>query len=227
MGQQRVVDQTIRGLQTLTSVTPSQVTGGVPINQLGYLPLGNYKGALAFFDLNKLANEPLVQAELLHILGVLDGREEDYDLQTITIPNLTQINASVRERLTVPTGQVWYVTAIQLFTPADVGGTPAINWRYLPWTDRALAPDVDGQSYHLAPLSNTPVGFTWYDEFWPGAPAVGGPEPGAPPTNKAVALRLPAGTIITFVATNLTAVATGAMACTGRLYGYIGKQLVD
>ncbi|GAI50603.1 unnamed protein product, partial [marine sediment metagenome] len=84
-----------------------------------------------------------------------------------------------------------------------------------------------GQPYHLVPVSNTPVGATFDDEFSCIAPIIGGPAPAAPPTNKPVMLRLPAGTVITFVAINLAVVATAAMVCTGSVFGYIGKSLVD
>jgi len=123
------------------------------------------------------------------------------------------------EQLTVPSGEVWYVTAIELTTPADQGGTPAINWRCSLWTDRSATPSEYGQAFHAAALSNSPNGATWYDEFHQLGPSIA-------VANKPVALRLPAGAVITFVATNLNAAATANMACTGKLYGYIGKALV-
>jgi len=221
MGERRLVDKTItaqdiaRALQTgsITTAQAQQMFNGV-------MPIGDYKGYAAVLDLDLLVKQPLVLAEQLHILGILDGREEDYDKQTITIPSGAAVNAQVAEQLTVPDGEVWFVTAIELSTPADQGGTPAINWYCSLWTDRSATPSQYGQPFHSTPLSNTPNGGTWYDEFHSFAPsiAVG---------NKPVALRLPAGTVITFVATNLTAAATANMACTGKLYGYIGKALVD
>lgn len=193
----------------------------------GMWPIGDYKGYACLWDLDLAVKQPLVFAEQQHILGILDGREEDYDLQTVTIPNATAINGTVSEILTVPTGEVWYVVDVRLITPADVGGTPGMNWRCSLWTDRATPAVAAGQSFHLIPLSNTPVGATFDDEFTSLGPLIGGPAPAAPPTNKPVMLRLPGGTVITFTAFNLTAAATGAMACSGRVFGYIGKSLVD
>jgi hypothetical protein len=216
-GKQRVQDKTMRTLQSLVNLTPDVVTGGVQVNQLGFLPIGNYKGTPAFWDLDKAVNQPLVYPEQLHILGILDGREEDYDLQTITIPNGSAVGSVITEDLTVPTGEVWFINAVRLVTPADAGGRANINWRCSLWTDR-LAAAAAGQLFTAAGYANV-AGGTWWDEFHAGAPFIG-------PNNKNHPLRLPAGTVITFQATNTLAIATGAMACTGALFGWIGKALV-
>ena len=216
-GKQRVQDKGIRSLQSLVNLTPDVVTGGTNVSQLGYLPIGNYKGIPAFWDLDKAVNQPLVHAEQLHVLGILDGREEDYDLQTITIPNGSAIGAVVTESLTVPTGEVWFINAVRLVTPADAGGRANINWRCSLWTDR-LAAVAAGQLFTALGYGGV-AGGAWWDEFHAGAPFIA-------PNNKNYPLRLPAGTIITFQATNTLAIATGAMACTGALFGWIGKALV-
>lgn len=228
MGEKRLVSKVV----TQQDIVKALMAGDITFAQAqamynGVIPIGDYKGAAAALDVDLLVKQPLVHAEGLHVLGILDGREEDYDLQTITIPNGAGINAAVAESLTVPIDEVWFILAMELFTPADVGGTPAINWHNSLWTDRAATPSIYGQPYHLVPLSNTPFGQTVWEEFHSAAPWMGGPEPGAPPTNKLYPLRLPGGTVLTFVAINLTALATGNMACTAKLYGYIGKALVD
>ena len=221
MGRERLVDKTIRPEDVVRALQAGTVTIAQAQQMFnGILPVGNYRGVAALLDLDLLVKQPLVQAEQLHILGLLDGREEDYDLQTVRIPNGAVANASVREQLAVPTNEVWYITAIELITPPDQGGTPAINWRCSLWADRAATPDADGQAFHAANLANSPLGGTWYDEFHAMAPAIA-------VGNKPVALRLPGGTVITAVATNLTAVATANMDCTLRLHGFIGKLLVD
>lgn len=216
-GRQRVQDKTMRALETIVSLTPNNVTGGTAQNQMGTLPIGVYKGVPAFWDLDKACNQPLVHAEQLHILGLLDGREEDYDLQTITIPNASAIGAILTETLTVPAGEVWFVNMVRLVTPADVGGRANINWRCSLWTDR-LAAAAAGQLATAAGYANVAGGTNW-DEFHAAAPFLAN-------TGKNVPLRLPAGTIITFQATNTLVIATGAMACTGALFGWIGKTLV-
>jgi len=225
MGKDRVVfkdpsfeeamEKVVKGLQA-GSYTTAQIQQMFP----GVIPMGDYKGYGALWDIDKAVKQPLVLAEQLHILGILDGREEDYDLQTIRIPTGSVAGAEVRETLEVPSGEVWYVTAVVLTTPADQGGTPAINWRCSLWTDRAATPDSAGQAFHAANLSNTPNGGTWTDEFHALGPSIA-------LANKPCALRLPAGTVITAVATNLNAAATANMDCTLALYGFIGKPLVD
>jgi len=223
MGRQKLVDKEI----TAQDVVKALATGGLAIGQAqqmfnGVVPIGDHKGYAALLDIDLLVKQPLVEAEQLHIMGLLDGREEDYDLQTIRIPSGAAIGAEVRERLTVPTGEVWFVTAVELTTPADQGGTPTLNWRCSLWTDRAATPDVDGQAFR-APgeeFSNSPGGGTAYDEFVP-------PFNTWAARNKPVVLRLPAGAVITAVAVNTAAAATANMDCTLALYGYIGRSLVD
>lgn len=224
MGKDRVVTKDISFEEALGKVVKGLQTGTYTVAQIqqmfpGFIAIGDYKGYGALWDIDLAVKQPLVLAEQLHIMGILDGREEDYDLQTIRIPTGSVAGASVRERLTVPSGEVWYVSAIRLTTPADQGGTPAINWRLSLWTDRAASPDSDGQAFHANPLSNTPVGGTWHDEFGLMAPMVA-------VANKPCALRLPAGAVITAVATNLNAAATANMDCTLALFGFVGKPLV-
>ena len=213
----KTVDKAVRGLQTLTSLTPATVTGGKNANELGVLPIGSFRGAAAFWDLDKGVVQPLIHAESLHNLGVIDGRLEDYDLQTITIPNAAAVGAVVTEELTVPAGQVWFINFVELTTPADAGGRANINWRCDLWTD-PVAAAAAGQLATAVGYGDI-AGNTWWDEFHSAAPFMA-------VTGKNYPLRLPAGTIITFQATNTIAIATGAMACTGRLFGWIGKLLV-
>jgi len=186
----------------------------------GVIPIGDFKGAAAALDVDLLVKQPLVLAEQLHILGILDGREEDYDLQTVTIPTGAAIGASVAEQLTVPAGEVWYVTTIVSTLPADAGGIPTFNWHCSLWTSRLATPSPYGQSFHAAAFNFSPGGGAQHDEF-------SGPAPLWLLTNKPMPLRLPGGTVLTFVATNTNALATADMACTARLYGFIGKSLVD
>lgn len=225
MGKTKVTDKEISIEEASQIVLGALQAGAVTTAQMqrmfpGFIPLGDSKGRGAMWDLDLAVNQPLVHAEKLHIAGILDGREEGHDLVTVTIPDEALANAVFRGRLTIPFAEVWYVVAVQLHTPADAGGTPAINWRCSLWADRGPTPSADGQAFHANPLSNTPGGDTWYDEFHPFAPSI-------TVFNKPVALRLPAGAMITAEVTNLTAAATGDMACTLALKGYIGRALVD
>ncbi len=159
--------------------------------------------------------QALVEAEMLHILGNLDGLTEDTDLQTITVPAGTVAGTVITETLTVPTGEVWFVNAIVGTCLADATGTIVWNWRC------SKFPDAGGSAlggvYHAAALP-TPLG-PQFDEFSEIATlfAVG---------NKPVPLRLPPGSTISGQLTN----AVGAIAATGvvgtmQVYGWKGKYL--
>ena len=219
----KLVDKTINPADAVAACQAGAMTWAQAQQAFnGVFIIGKHEGAPVILDITTLI-EPLVLAEQLHILGVLDGREEDYDLQTIRIPNGAAIGASVKERLTVPaTDGVWFITAVELITPADQGGTPTLNWRCSLWADRATTPDTDGQAFRRSgqEFSASPGGGTGYDEFVP-------PANWWAARNKPVMLRLPAGAVITAVATNTVAAATANMDCTLRLYGFIGKALVD
>ena len=216
---QKLVDKSISPLQ-LTSLTPASVTQGRAANQWGIIPIGAYKGAAAFFDLDKMANQPLVWAEQQHILGILDGREEDYDLQTLATIAAEAIGTVHTAQLTVPAGVVWFLNAVELVVPASGGGNAiTANWRCSLWPDRSLVPCPNGQAFHPADYNPGAGGGTQWDEFgviclaW----AV---------DNKQSLLRLPAGAVLTVTFTNTLAVAAAAVNCIFRVYGFIGKLLV-
>ena len=199
---------------------PSQLLG-TGAGRIPAFPVAGWDpsdGIIKILNLGCLV-EPLAQAERLHILGLLDGREEDYDMQTVTIPITSAINASVPGQLAVPTGEVWFISAVTMTLPADAGGSPSMNWHCNLWTDRVGASAL-GQSFHAAPVNFGPGGGTHFDEF-------SSPAAWWALTNKEYAIRLPAGTIITFVATNTLVISTAAMACVGRLYGWKGKKILS
>lgn len=202
---------------SLASQTPANVLS----RGLGSLPIGYYRGGLAFIDLDKMVNQPLVDAESQYILGVLDGRLEGYDLVTVTLPLGSAVATSLRGRLTVPAGQVWFITAIVMTSPKDATSSLEQNWRCSLWTDQAATPDADGQAYHATDLTdaaNTAV--TTTDLFGLAPVASTGL------LNKPRALRLPGGSVLTFQFTIGTAAATAAVANTAQLYGFVGKALV-
>jgi len=217
MGDQKLVDKIIHplgGVSALQGLTWAQAQAAFN----GIFLIGKYKGAPASLDITTLV-EPLVLAEQLHILGILNGREEDYDLQTVSIPVGAAANAIVNGSLTVPSGEVWFVNAVRMTLPADAGGSPTANWHCSLWADRAATPSSFGQPFHAAGINFTPGGGVQDDEFchpanWWGV------------TNKPWMLRLPAGTVVTMVVVNAGAIATAQMDCTLQLFGYIGKLLV-
>ncbi len=221
MGKQAVVDKTIKPMSTttLTNLTPALVTSGTPYTQLGTVPIGYYKGAAAFWDLDLGVNQPNVAAERLHQLGVLDGREEDYDLQTLAITLAEAIGTAHTATLTVPAGEVWFINSILTTIPASAGANViTANWWNSLWTDRVAAAAA-GQPFHPVAFNFGVGGGAQQDEF-------SAPGPVWLITNKSVELRLPAGSILTCVFINTVAVAAATVAATFQVYGWIGKSLV-
>lgn len=216
MRPKRVTDKTVNP-QTLVNITPADVSQG-GYGRMGVIPIGYYKGSAAFLDLDKMNNQPLVWAEQLHILGILDGREEDYDKQTIAIAADEATETAHPAQLTVPAGEVWYINSVQTWTYQTIANSIGYNWYCSLWTDRLGALGY-GQAFH-GTERNRGIGgpFTNDDEF--------GPIPIALDVlNKGALLRAPAGTVFTVVFTNRTAVGE-AGSCIFRLLGFIGKLLV-
>jgi hypothetical protein len=125
MGRQKVVDKTIEPLQVgLTTLNPAAVTGGRAVNTLGVIPIGNYKGAAAFIDLDKLVNQPLVLAEKAYALDRVDSRNG----VQVTVPNGTALAAVVTGQIEVPSGEVWFLNRLSVVCPAaDATGTASFN----------------------------------------------------------------------------------------------------
>lgn len=220
MGKQKLVDKSIQPMATIASITPANFTVATHTPAYGAIVLGDYKGSARFLDLNKLVNEPLVWAEQQHILGILDGREEDYDLQTLTITLAEIAGTAHTATFTVPSGEVWYLNRVVGTLPAS-GGANIItyNWRCNLWTDRAATPSTAGQAFHAADVNFGAGGGTQFDDF--GIEAVWWNL-----TNQQVMLRLPAGTIITCTFTNTGVGAAATVLATCQMYGFIGKSLV-
>ena len=225
MGEKALVDKTVVPLSTtLTNLTPALVTAGSVAGNLGNLPIGYYKGSAAFWDLDLAVNQPNVLSEQEHILGILDGREEGYDLRTLTtvVGVASPVGTILAGTLTVPAGEVWYINAVQSIVNC-VGAANGLvgNWRCSLWTDRAATPNAAGQSFHppagLATAAGATV--TTLDEFggWTTVLAI---------ANKVPMLRLPAGAIVSFVLVTATAQVDVAAASTLQLFGTVGKVLV-
>lgn len=231
MGKQRVKEVAPMST-TLTNLTPATVTGGLAANQMGRIPIGVYKGQAAFWDLNLAVNEPLVLTEQKYILGILDGREEAYDLRTLTLPLLAVAGTALTGTLTVPTGELWLVNCIRMNCPGDATAGFTLNWSCDMWTDRIGASGA-GQPFRTAAValaSAVPAGIATHvapaggaiqqlDEFGEIATAWLF-------TNKVPLLRLPAGTVITFSVLSDTAAPTVVTACTLSVHGAMAKILV-
>ena len=224
MGKERLVDKTnkpVHPLSVPTTLSPLHVTNRAS-SDLGVLPIGVFKGQAAFWDLDKAVNLPLAWIEQQHILGILDGREEDYDLATLTPAVGAATGTVYRKTLTVPSGVVWYINAVEVVLNTTAAAHSLLaNWRCSLWTDRADPPSEYGQAFYYADLTHaaTTAAATTLAEFGPIATAW-------LITNKTVLLRLPAGAKITFVVTTGTAAVNEAVANTLRLKGFTTRALV-
>jgi len=236
MGKERLIDKTNKPVHPLTvptALSPFSVTDR-RAGDLGFLPIGVYRGQAAFWDLDKAVNQPLVEAEKQYILGVFDGRERDYDWLRITVADGAAVGAAARDRLTVPSGQVWYVHAVTVeHTDDHATGVVDVNWRCSLWPSRQDPADDDGQAFYgTAKAAATGVALPVQPAlFYTGA--LGTAFTATPPAatnyelqNKDVSLRLPAGTTITLT-TNVTTIIDGDDVVVDlRVYGYVGKLLV-
>jgi len=203
----------IKPLTTLTNLTPNQVIPNAAT--AGVIPIGNYKGGAAFWDLDKANNQPLVWAEQLHILGNIDGAGVDGTVNVV-MPALAALGTIVVGTITVPAGEVWFINSVTQTCAADATGTVTWNWRCSLFADPLG--NVLGGTYHTANLA-TALG-PQLDEFSAIAVAFAA-------ANKPTLLRLPAGTTISGQLL-VTAIGVGVTGVTGvlQLFGYKGKVLV-
>lgn len=220
MGKQRITDKVIRPLN-LTSITPAATLSS--IGGAGVLPIGSYKGVPAFWDLDKAVNQPLVEAEKCHILGLLDGRLEGYDLKTLTtiVGATSPVGTALVGTLTVPAGAVWFINAVVTTINATGAKNGLIgSWKCSLWPDNATPVSLLGQSIDAGITVATTKTTTTTYEFGPN-----------PVTNavtvKPALLRLPAGASISLTMVTTTDQVDVAAASTLKVYGYVGKLLVS
>jgi len=223
MGKQNPVD---RRFQPAELVKPSQlVTVSIPalwdasILVAGY---DHYDGSLRILDVGAL-RELEVLAEKAHSTRKLDTR----DTITVNMPAASPVGTILTATLPVPAGEVWYLGAVQVTSPAEsgalVGDIVQVNFRVSNWVDQAATPSAAGQLFWAAnqgtAAANTydawcagPEGLVW--TAWGDAIQVEG-------------LRLKGGDYLTLVAT-MTGVPAGAiLAATLIPYGYGGKVLCN
>lgn len=213
MGRQRTIDKTVHPLTTITTLTPASVITNVA--SAGVIPIGNYKGIPAFWDLDKAVNQPLVLAEQLHILDNIDGAGVDGTVNVV-IPAAAALGTIVVGTITVPAAEVWFINSVTQTCAADATGTVTWNWRCSLFPS-ALG-NVLGGTYHTVDLA-TALG-PQLDEFSPISVVFAA-------ANKSTLLRLPAGTTLSGQLT-VTAIGVGVTGVTGvlQLFGYKGKVLV-
>jgi len=223
MGKDRLVDKTLRPMTVgLTTLTPGSVIQNLPTS--GVLPIGNYKGAAAFIDLDKLANQPLIWAEKQWTEDVLDSRNA---IAAVAIPIGTAVGAVVTGVapggvITVPAGEVWYVMSWGMVIPVNAGyaaGDLVLNFLVSSFPPLAVGvPKPYIAPEHLA--AATVFGVIAAGGFVPGAQFPAGDELGVP-------LRLVGGDTVTPTFTVETAITAGAIANINFvLYGRKAKVLV-
>jgi len=162
--------------------------------------------------------EALVQAEQLSPLGKIDSR----NAVTLTVPSGAAVGAyATRKYIEVPADEVWYLSQVQLVTPAQAGGIVVANFRLSPWKDSAATPDADGLPFWAANQGQA-AGGTYTAQC--SAVASGlfavGDVIGAP-------LRLPPSSKLALVAEVTTAALTADCTATLTPFGWKGKRLVQ
>ena len=216
MGKDKLVDKTISLQQVLTSVDPAQATNR-PARDLGTLPIGYYKGKAVFFDLDKLVNQPLAAIERLYSTDRIDAR----DIVQAVIASGAAVGSVARGRLTVSSGEVWFLNRLVLVSPTEsgvgVGDIVQVNFRISKWpypdTRAGVTVDDDGRSYWA-----NAQGTAAEDTYTVDLPAQG---------DLGEELRLEAGDVITLVATLTGAVAGAALTASLTPFGRKVKKLVE
>ncbi|HCP60319.1 MAG TPA: hypothetical protein DIT43_01915 [Dehalococcoidia bacterium] len=130
MGKQRLVDKSIgpadivKALQTgnITTAQAQQMFNGI-------MPIGDYKGIAALYDIDKQVIQPLILAEKQWTLDKVDPRNGGCSL---TVPIGTAVDDSVTEEIEVPAGEVWYLCEHEIRVPqvaALTAGDLILNFR--------------------------------------------------------------------------------------------------
>jgi len=156
MGRQHTIDKTIRPLTTITNITPAGVITNVA--SAGVLPIGNYKGVPAFWDLDKAVNQPLIWAEKQWTIDKVDERDGPAGVQAqVTLPigavdGTHVVGVAPGGIITVPAGQVWYLQSYRftILQSAALAGPTGVRctFRVSPWPKVAVT-GVD-KEYHAA-----------------------------------------------------------------------------
>jgi len=175
----------------------------------------NKKGAWVGLPLQAFI-EALVQAEQLNSFGKIDSRQAT----TLTVPSGTGIGVyATRKSIEVPSSEIWFLSQLELVTPAQSGGIVLANVRISNWPDSATTPDTDGLPF-WATNRGQAAGGTYVAECYGCAPALFplGDVIGAP-------LRLPPGSKLTICAEVTVAALAADRVVTLTPYGWKGKLL--
>lgn len=160
--------------------------------------------------------EGLVHAEYLTPLGKIDSRK----VATLTVPSGTGVGLyATRKSIEVPAGEVWFITQLDLVTPAQSGGIVLANVRVSNWPDSATTPDTDGLPF-WATNQGDAAGGIYTAECYGCAPAFAalGDAIGTP-------IKLPPAAKLTICAEVTVAALTADRVVTLTPYGWKGKLL--
>jgi len=156
------------------------------------------------------------QGELIQPNGKLDTR----NLVTATLAATAVIGDVASAELTVPAGELWFIQALRLISPAECapgeGQITLVNFRVSSW------PDDDGSNSAGKLFFAAGRGTIVLDTYW--VEAYGG-APFTDPENLGTPIRLVGGDKITLYATLAGANATAALAATLTPYGYKAQLL--
>lgn len=182
----------------------------------------HFDGSLRVLDVGAL-RELEVLAEAVHSFRKLDGR----DVITANMPLASPVGTIVTATLTVPAGEVWFLGAVNIVSPADTaaaGDIVQVNFRISKWVDQAATPSADGQLFW--PANQGTAALNTYSAWFAGheglvwtawGDAIQTPH----------GLRLVGGDYLTLVATMTGVAAAAILASTLTPFGYGGKVLVN
>ena len=195
--------QGMKAQQGLVLAAPPYLIGGV-------ISGGWDAGAWRVLNLDTL-RQLWRLSERIQPAGKLDSR----NTVTATIAAGSAVGVVAEATLTVPSGELWFIQALQVVSPpecaAGEGQIVQVNFRISAWPDDDDS-DEDGKLF-WATGRGTIGTDTYWQELYTSAPMLA-------PENLDVPIRLAAADYITLIATLTGAAATAAMNATLTPYGY-------
>lgn len=146
------------------------------------------------------------------------GKVDTRNTLSVTVPITAALNESFTGALTVPAGELWFITTIAITKPAALTtDIILVNFRVSSWLDDAVVPSSAGKLFFPAGQGGLGAD-TFYAEFFGAAVFLGF-------ENLPVPLRLVGGDYLTLVATLTGAVIAAAQTTTLTAYGYKARLL--
>ena len=225
-GKQRVADHTNRMRRPELPIGAKQlITVTIPyLQDVTSLVAGydHFDGTLRVLDVGAL-RELEVLAEAVHSFRKLDAR----DIITANMPLASPLGTIVTATLTVPAGEVWFLGAVSIVSPAETGGAgdiAQVNFRVSKWVDQAAVPSALGQQFW--PANQGTAALNTYDAFFTSCEGMTWTAWGDA-VQTPFGLRLVAGDTLTLEAIMTGVPAAAILAATLTPYGFGGKVLVN